>query len=75
MEGLSLKERWLAETPKFWKKVQKIGLVLSAIGAAVVSAPVSLPAAVVTAGSYAVFGGGLLATMSQLTVDDSQVSH
>lgn len=75
MEGLSLKERVLAPTPKFWKKVQKIGVLLTAIGTAVVTAPVALPAAVITAGSYVAFGGGLIAAMSQFTVEDSQVEH
>ena len=73
MEGLTLKQRWKAPTPKFWKKVQKLGLALTAVGALVVSAPVSLPAAVITAGSYAAFGGGLIAALSQFTVEDSQV--
>lgn len=75
MEGLSLKERFKAPTPKFWKKVQKIGLVLTAVGTALVTAPVSLPALVVTVAGYAAFGGSLIATMSQLTVDDSQVAN
>jgi mitochondrial fission protein ELM1 len=75
MEGLSLKERVLAPTPKFWKKIQRIGILLTAIGTAVVTAPVALPAAVITAGSYVAFGGGLIAAMSQFTVEDSQVDH
>jgi hypothetical protein len=39
------------------------------------SKPVALPAAVITAGAYAAFGGGLIAAMSQLTVEDSQVAN
>ncbi len=73
MEGLSLKQRWKAPTPKFWKKVQRLGLALTAVGALVATAPISLPAALVTAGSYAAFGGGLIAAMSQFTVEDSLV--
>ena len=75
MEGLSLKERWKAPTPKFWKKVQRIGILLTAVGTALATAPVSLPAIIVTVAGYAAFGGGLIATMSQLTVDDSQVAN
>jgi|LakMenE18May11ns_1017448.scaffolds.fasta_scaffold9754040_1 hypothetical protein len=75
MESLSLKERFKAPTPKFWKKVQRIGLVLTAVGTALATAPVSLPAIIVTVAGYAAFGGGLIATMSQLTVDDSQVAN
>lgn len=75
MEGLTLKQRWKAPTPKFWKKVQKLGIVLTAVGTALATAPVALPAAVITAGAYAAFGGGLIAAMSQLTVEDSQVAN
>jgi hypothetical protein len=71
MKELSLKERFNAPTPKFWKKVQRVGLILTALGAALATAPVALPIAIVTAGSYAAFGGGLIAAMSQFTVDDS----
>ena len=75
MEGLTLKQRWKAPTPKFWKKVQRLGIVLTAVGTALATAPVALPAAVITAGAYAAFGGGLIAAMSQLTVEDSQVAN
>lgn len=72
MEGLTIKERWKSPTPKFWKKVQKLGLALTAVGTFIATAPVSLPAVLVTAGSYAAFGGGLIAAMSQLTVEDKK---
>lgn len=75
MEGLTLKQRWFSPTPKFWKKVQSIGLGLTALGTFIATAPIALPAVIITAGTYAAFGGGLIATMSQFTVEDSQVEH
>ena len=72
MEDLSLKQRWKSPTPKFWKKVQRIGLVLTAVGTFVAGAPIALPAVIVNAGAYAAFGGGLIAAMSQLTVEDKK---
>jgi hypothetical protein len=69
MKELSLKERWYAPTPKFWKKIQSIGIGLTAVGTFIATAPIALPAALITAGSYAAFGGGLIAVLSQLTVD------
>lgn len=72
MEDLSLKQRWKSPTPKFWKKVQRIGLVLTAVGTFVATAPIALPAVIVSAGAYAAFGGGLIAAMSQLTVEDKK---
>jgi len=71
MEGLTLKQRFKAPTPKFWKKIQKLGLALTTVGTFIATAPISLPAAIVTAGSYAAFGGGLIAAMSQLTVENN----
>jgi len=65
-----LKKRWSAKTPKFWKKVQRLGIVLGAIGGAIMTAPVTLPAAVVTTAGYLIATGGVIATMSQMTVED-----
>jgi uncharacterized membrane protein HdeD (DUF308 family) len=69
---MELKKRWNAKTPKFWKKVQRIGIIAGAIGAAVIAAPIALPAAIVTGAGYLVAVGGVTATLSQLTVDDNQ---
>lgn len=63
----SLKERWNAKTPKFWKKVQRIGIIAGALGAAIIAAPVALPAALVTGAGYLIAIGGVTATLSQLT--------
>jgi hypothetical protein len=67
---MSLKERWQSKTPKFWKKVQRIGIALGVIGATIVAAPVVLPASLVTAAGYMVAAGTVTATLSQLTKED-----
>jgi hypothetical protein len=67
---MSLKERWQSKTPKFWKKVQRIGVALGVIGATIVAAPVVLPASLVTAAGYMVAAGTVTATLSQLTKED-----
>jgi uncharacterized membrane protein HdeD (DUF308 family) len=69
---MELKKRWSSKTPKFWKKVQRIGIVAGAIGAAIVAAPVALPAALVTASGYLIAVGGVTAALSQLTVEDNK---
>jgi hypothetical protein len=69
---MNILERIKAPTPKFWKKMQKLSLALTAIGTFVATAPISLPASLVTLGGYAAFGGGLIAAFSQLTVDDNK---
>ena len=71
----TLKDRWSAKTPTFWKKVQRIGIVAGAIGAAIIVAPVALPAALVTASGYLVAVGGVTAALSQLTVEDKKESE
>jgi ABC-type xylose transport system permease subunit len=69
---MELKERWQAKTPKFWQKVQKIGIALGVIGGTIVALPVALPAAVVTTGGYLVAAGTVTATLSQLTKEDAK---
>jgi hypothetical protein len=69
---MELKERWQSKTPKFWKKVQRIGVALGVIGATIVAAPVVLPASLVTAAGYMVAAGTVTATLSQLTKEDAK---
>jgi hypothetical protein len=64
-----LRKRWNAETPDFWKRVQKIAIATGVIGGAIIAAPVALPAALVTVGGYMVAVGSVGATLSQLTKD------
>jgi uncharacterized membrane protein HdeD (DUF308 family) len=64
---MELKERWLSKTPKFWKKVQRVGIIAGAVGAAIIAAPVALPATLITASGYLLAIGGVTATLSQLT--------
>ena len=68
-----LTKRWKAETPEFWKKVQKVGLAIGAIGGVIVSAPVVLPAGLITLGGYMVAVGSVAAVLSKLTVVDASI--
>lgn len=70
-EKMEIKERWLSKTPKFWKKVQRLGIVAGAVGAAIIAMPVALPAAIITASGYLLAIGGVTATLSQLTKEDA----
>jgi len=65
-----LKGRWKSRTPRFWKKVQRVAIVLSTAAAMIVAAPIALPAAVITVAGYVVTAGTVAATLSQLTVED-----
>jgi ABC-type xylose transport system permease subunit len=63
----SLKDRWKAKTPDFWKKVQKVGIIAGILGGALLTAPISLPVSIVTGAGYLVAIGTATATLSQLT--------
>jgi hypothetical protein len=67
----TLVERSKADTPPFFKKLRLIGLILTAIGGAVVAAPLALPGAVVTAAGYLVVAGSVASAVSQVAVHES----
>ena len=69
---MSIAQRWSAKTPKFWKRVQKIAITIGAIAGVIVTAPITLPVAVVTVASYAITVGTVAATLSQLTVESHE---
>ncbi len=68
---MTIKERWKAETPNFWKKVGNVGLGIGAVGAILVSGTIALPATIVTIGGYMVAVGSVTKVLSKLTVKDS----
>lgn len=70
---MTIKERWNAKTPKFWRKVRNIAITAGAIAGVILAAPVALPAVVITAAGYIATAGTVAATLSQLTVDDSAI--
>ena len=65
--------RATAPTPKFFKVLRNVGLVLAAVGGTILAAPIALPALVTTIGGYMAVAGGVLTATSQLTTtDDSE---
>lgn len=63
-------ERAKAPTPKFFKVLRSVGLALLAVSGTIVTAPVALPAVLVTAAGYVAVAGSVLSAVSQITVDD-----
>jgi putative N-acetylmannosamine-6-phosphate epimerase len=61
-------ERAKKPTPKFWKKVQKVGIVAGIVGGALLTFPVT--AAI---GTIVVTVGGTITALSQLTVQDEPI--
>ena len=64
---MNIVQRAKAPTPKFFKKLRNIGIALAAISAAIVTAPVSFPAGIITAAGYLGVAGAVATTVSQLT--------
>jgi hypothetical protein len=65
---MKLIQRLQAPTPKFFRVLRNVGLGLAAAGAAILTAPITLPAAVITIGSYLTVAGGVVTAVSQSTV-------
>ena len=59
-----------APTPKFFKVLRTIGLVLAAVGGTILAAPVALPVAIVSISGYIAVAGGVISAVSQLTTTD-----
>jgi len=66
---MTLAQRLVAPTSKFFKTIRTIGIVLAAVGGAIVAAPVALPAIVVTIAGYVVTAGAVMTAVAQATVD------
>lgn len=67
---MNIIERCCAPTPKFFKKLRTIGLILAAAGTAIIVAPVALPIALVTAAGYAIVAGSVATAVSQVAVEE-----
>jgi len=60
--------RITAPTPSFFQKLRNVGLIIAAMGGFILSAPVSLPAIVITIAGYMTVIGGAISAVSQATV-------
>jgi uncharacterized membrane protein HdeD (DUF308 family) len=60
-------KRAKAPTPKFFKVLRNIGLVLAAVGGTVLAAPVALPVVISSIAGYLAVAGGVLSAVSQVT--------
>ena len=66
---LTLTQRVMAPTPKFFKTLRTIGLVIGLVGGAILASPLALPAAVVTVGGYLALAGSIVTGVSQTAVN------
>ena len=59
-DDLTLVQRVVAPTPKFFRLLRTIGVIVGLVGASLLAAPVALPAAVVTIGGYLALAGSIV---------------
>lgn len=69
MQELNVVERLKAPTPRFFRVVRTVGLLLGTIGGTLLAAPVAIPATLTTIAGYLVTAGAVTAAVSQSTVD------
>jgi len=65
---LTLAQRVIAPTPKFFRLLRTIGVVIGLVGASILASPVALPAALVSIGGYLALAGTIVTGVSQTAV-------
>jgi uncharacterized membrane protein HdeD (DUF308 family) len=70
--NLNLVQRIQAPTPKWFRTIRNIGIVLATVGGIVLASPVALPVGLVSAAGYLVLGGGIISAISQTGVKSEE---
>ncbi len=68
--NLTFLQRIRKPTPVFFKKLRNIGLIIGAIAASIITAPVTLPTIVVKVAGYLVVASGVLTVVSHTAVEE-----
>jgi len=61
----TIKQRYQSPTPKFFKKLAWIGGSIAAAGLGLITAPVALPAVLITVAGYMVTGGTVMTIVAK----------
>ncbi|WP_417289657.1 hypothetical protein [Corallibacter sp.] len=69
---MNIVERYKKPTPKFFKTLRNIGIALATAGGAIIAAPISMPAIVVTIATYMTLAGTVATAVSQAVVTDDE---
>ncbi len=69
---MNILDRAKAPTPKLFKVLRSIGLILAGVGGVLLTASVVLPASIIAVGGYMTVASGVLSAVSQITVDDGK---
>lgn len=72
-DNLNLIERISAPTPKWFKIIRNIGIALTAVGGAILAAPVALPTTIVTIAGYVMLGGTVATAIAQTAMQTEDI--
>ena len=72
--NMNLIERIKAPTPKWFKIIRNISIVLASIGGIIIAAPVALPVGLVSVAGYLVLGGSIISVISQTGIQSEETS-
>ena len=73
--NLNLVERVKAPTPKWFKIVRAIGITLTAVGGSILTAPVAIPATIVTVAGYLALGGTIATAVAQTAIQAEESNN
>ncbi|REE82991.1 hypothetical protein BX611_0268 [Lutibacter oceani] len=65
-------DRLKQPTPTFFRKLRNIGIALATTGGAILAAPISLPALLITIATYLTVAGTVATAVSQAVVSDQE---
>ena len=68
-------ERYKKPTPKFFKVLRNIGIALATAGGAIIAAPLSIPATIITIATYMTVAGTVATAVSQAVIKDEGTSE
>ena len=69
---MKIVERYKKPTPKFFRVLRNIGIALATTGGAIIAAPISIPATIITIATYMTVVGTVATAVSQAVVSDNQ---
>lgn len=72
---MNIVERYKKPTPKFFKILRNIGIALATAGGAIIAAPITMPALLVTIATYMTVAGTVVTAVSQAVVIDESNSE
>jgi uncharacterized membrane protein HdeD (DUF308 family) len=67
---MNIIKRAQAPTPKFFRVLRNIGLVLVVVSGSIIASPIALPIIVTSVAGYLAVAGGVISAVSQLTIED-----